>query len=198
MKSLVLREKEEKVPSEFSDDEAWALIQYILDAGKYKAAFGKILIIENNLSNQILVNYALVISRFHCNIWKMFAEGLTLGRKVGFSVESLPTTMALPREIRGAPPQSLIVKVSEVMGSFKTLRKMASFWCRTIAEVSHSCNLFLSQVKSHIMQDLLLSNVYLSVHYMFLSLMFSTVYFNSLFLTLCPLQSCDVKCFLYL
>lgn len=94
VKSLVLREKEEKVPSEFSDDEAWALIQYILDA-----------------------------------------EGLALGRKVGFSVESLPTTMALPREIHGAPPQSLIVKVSEVMGSFKTLRKMASFWCRTIAEL---------------------------------------------------------------
>lgn len=34
MKSLVLREKEEKVASEFSDDEAWALIQSILDAGK--------------------------------------------------------------------------------------------------------------------------------------------------------------------
>lgn len=37
MKSLVLREKEEKVGSEFSDDESWALIQSILDAGKYIA-----------------------------------------------------------------------------------------------------------------------------------------------------------------
>lgn len=34
VKSLVLREKEEKVSSEFSDDEAWTFIQSILDARK--------------------------------------------------------------------------------------------------------------------------------------------------------------------
>lgn len=70
----------------------------------------------------------------------MFAEGLTPGRKVGFLVESLPSAMALPRDIHGAPPPSLIVKISEVMGSFKTLRKMALFWCRIISEVSHLHN----------------------------------------------------------
>ncbi|XP_021755725.1 uncharacterized protein LOC110720935 [Chenopodium quinoa] len=90
----MLRGKEEKFTSEFSDDEAWALIQSILDA-----------------------------------------EGLSPGRKVGFLVETLPSTMALPRDIHGAPPQSLIVKVSEVMGSFKTLRKMALFWCRIVSEL---------------------------------------------------------------
>ncbi|XP_021852729.1 uncharacterized protein [Spinacia oleracea] len=90
----MLRGKEEKITSEFRDDEAWALIQSILDA-----------------------------------------EGLTPGRKVGFLVESLPSAMALPRDIHGAPPPSLIVKISEVMGSFKTLRKMALFWCRIISEL---------------------------------------------------------------
>lgn len=70
----------------------------------------------------------------------MFAEGLTLGRKVGFCIESLPSSMTLPRDVHGAPLQSLIVKVSEVVGSFKTLRKIALFWCRLIAEVSHLHN----------------------------------------------------------
>ncbi|CAO2833578.1 unnamed protein product [Amaranthus hypochondriacus] len=63
------------------------------------------------------------------------AEGLTLGRKVGFCIESLPSSMTLPRDVHGAPLQSLIVKVSEVVGSFKTLRKIALFWCRLIAEL---------------------------------------------------------------
>jgi len=44
--------------------------------------------------------------------------------------------MTLPREIHGAPPESLIVKIAEVIGSFKTLRKMALFWSRIVAEVS--------------------------------------------------------------
>lgn len=43
---------------------------------------------------------------------------------------------SFPREIHGAPPESLIVKVAEVIGSFKTVRKMALFWCRVVAEVS--------------------------------------------------------------
>jgi len=38
VKSFVLRGKEEKITSEFSDDEAWSFIQSILDAGKLKAA----------------------------------------------------------------------------------------------------------------------------------------------------------------
>ncbi|CAO2835931.1 unnamed protein product [Amaranthus hypochondriacus] len=94
VKSLVLREKEEKVSSEFSDDEAWTFIQSILDS-----------------------------------------QGLTLGRKVGFCVESLPSPRTFPKDVHGAPPQSLIVKVSEVMGSLKTLRKMALFWCGIIAQL---------------------------------------------------------------
>lgn len=94
VKSFVLRGKEAKVTSEFTDDEAWSFIQLILDA-----------------------------------------EGLTPSRRVGFLIDILPGTMTLPREIHGAPPESLIVKVAEVIGSFKTLRKMALFWCRIVAEL---------------------------------------------------------------
>ncbi|KAH9606317.1 hypothetical protein KSS87_000232 [Heliosperma pusillum] len=94
VRSLVLRGKEEKVSSEFSDDKVWAFIQSILDA-----------------------------------------EGLTPSRKVGFLVENLPSTLTLARDIHGASPESLLVKVSEVIGSFKTLRKMAQFWFRFVAEL---------------------------------------------------------------
>lgn len=94
VKSFVLRDKGEKLTSEFSDDEAWSFIQSIIDA-----------------------------------------EGLTPSRRVGFLVDAHSGTIALPREIRGAPPESLIVKVSEVIGSFKMLRKMALIWCRIVAEL---------------------------------------------------------------
>lgn len=43
---------------------------------------------------------------------------------------------SLPRDLHGAPPDSLLVKISEVVGSFRTLRKMALFWCRIVDEVS--------------------------------------------------------------
>ncbi|KAF9595101.1 hypothetical protein IFM89_037035 [Coptis chinensis] len=42
---------------------------------------------------------------------------------------------SLPREIGGAPPYSFVVRLSEIIGSFKTLRKMALFWCRVVTEV---------------------------------------------------------------
>ncbi|KAF9593030.1 hypothetical protein IFM89_019757 [Coptis chinensis] len=41
---------------------------------------------------------------------------------------------SLPREIGGAPPYSFVVRLSEIIGSFKTLRKIALFWCRVITE----------------------------------------------------------------
>ena len=65
----------------------------------------------------------------------MFAEGKCPGRTgVGSDV---PTNMtSLPKDIHGAPPQSFVVKLSEVIGSLKTLRKMALFWYKVVAEVS--------------------------------------------------------------
>lgn len=46
------------------------------------------------------------------------------------------TVASFPREIHGAPPETLVVKLAEVIGNFKTLRKMALFWCQIVAEVS--------------------------------------------------------------
>lgn len=65
----------------------------------------------------------------------MFSEGNFLRRKIGLDSEAFTTT-TLPREIHGAPPESFLVKLSEVIGSFKTLRKMALFWCKVVTEVS--------------------------------------------------------------
>ncbi|XP_023521287.1 rab3 GTPase-activating protein catalytic subunit-like isoform X1 [Cucurbita pepo subsp. pepo] len=42
---------------------------------------------------------------------------------------------SLPRDIHGAPPDSLLVKISEVIGSFRSLRKMTLFWCRIVDEM---------------------------------------------------------------
>lgn len=43
--------------------------------------------------------------------------------------------VCLPREIHGAPPESIVVGLSETMGSIKTLRKMALFWFKVITEL---------------------------------------------------------------
>ncbi|XXG46851.1 hypothetical protein AAC387_Pa02g1589 [Persea americana] len=45
------------------------------------------------------------------------------------------TTSSLPRDIHGAPPESFVVRLSEIIGRMKTLQKMASFWCSIVAEL---------------------------------------------------------------
>lgn len=94
VKSLMLREKEHKFPSQFGDDEILSFIQSVLDA-----------------------------------------EGLTLSRKLCTSLVRRHCRSSFPRDIHGAPPETFVATLSEVMGSFKTVRKMATFWCRVVAEL---------------------------------------------------------------
>lgn len=54
----------------------------------------------------------------------------------GSGLISLPITFML-KDIRGAPPESFTVKLSEVIGGFKSMQKMASFWGCVIVEVSY-------------------------------------------------------------
>ncbi|KAF2314205.1 hypothetical protein GH714_024058 [Hevea brasiliensis] len=92
VKSLVLREKEYKLASEFGgdDEKVLSLIRSLFDV-----------------------------------------EGEFLRRNISSGLEAL----SLPKDIHGAPPESLLVKLSEVIGSFKTLRKMAFIWCKIVAEM---------------------------------------------------------------
>lgn len=76
-----------------------------------------------------------MIFHFRCNICKIFAEGNFLRRKIDSGSEAI-TAASLPRDIHGAPPESLVVKLAEVVGSFRTLKKMTLFWCRVVEEVS--------------------------------------------------------------
>lgn len=69
-----------------------------------------------------------------CNFCKIFAEGEFLRRKINSNPEEIAIT-SLPSDIHGAPPESLVVKLAEVIGNFSTLRKMALFWCTVVAEV---------------------------------------------------------------
>ncbi|GAY46457.1 hypothetical protein CUMW_097230 [Citrus unshiu] len=95
VKSLVLRDKEDKLASELGDNE-------------------KVLSLMHSLFD---------------------AEGNFLRRKICMDSEAVANMTNLPREIHGAPPESFIVKLSEVIGSFKNLRKMALFWCKVVAEL---------------------------------------------------------------
>ncbi|KAI3466262.1 hypothetical protein Pfo_022925 [Paulownia fortunei] len=94
MKSLVLREKEDKLASEFGADE-------------------KVMSIINALLN---------------------AEGHFTGRTVSCLEAQMSATLLL-KDIHGAPVESFVVKLSEAVGCLKTLRKVASFWSRVVAEL---------------------------------------------------------------
>ncbi|KAF3955781.1 hypothetical protein CMV_019037 [Castanea mollissima] len=94
VKSLVLREKEEKLTFDYGDNE-------------------KVLSLINSLFD---------------------AEGNFLRRKISYDSEATTVT-SLPRYIHGAPAESLVVKLAEVIGSFKTLQKMVLFWSRVVVEL---------------------------------------------------------------
>ncbi|BAT80698.1 hypothetical protein VIGAN_03029600 [Vigna angularis var. angularis] len=61
-------------------------------------------------------------------------EGDFLTRKINSNTEETAMT-SLPRDIHGAPPESLVVKLAEILGNYRTVRKMALFWCCVVAEV---------------------------------------------------------------
>ncbi|KAK8467163.1 hypothetical protein PHAVU_008G269100 [Phaseolus vulgaris] len=61
-------------------------------------------------------------------------EGDFLTRKINSNIEEIVMT-SLPRDIHGAPPESLVVKLAEIIGNYKTVRKMALFWCSVVAEL---------------------------------------------------------------
>lgn len=94
VKALVLREKEDKLTSEFSSNE-------------------KVVHLINSLFDP---------------------EGDFLRRKINSNPEGNDMT-SLPRDIHGAPPESLVVKLAEIVGNYKTVRKMALFWCRVVEEL---------------------------------------------------------------
>lgn len=76
-----------------------------------------------------------MIFHFRCNLYKTFAEGHHAETESGSGHETAANS-SLPKEIHGAPPESFIIKLAEAVGSLKTLKKMAFFWLRVVAEVS--------------------------------------------------------------
>lgn len=91
MKSLMLREKDNKLTPDIGDDE-------------------ELLPLSKSLFDP---------------------EGQFPRRKT--SIDS--AMVSLSREIHGAPPESIVVGLSETMGSIKTLQKMALFWFKVITEL---------------------------------------------------------------
>lgn len=133
VKALVLREKEDNLTSEFSSDEKVVhLINSLFDPGM--CIIGGLLMMHLRICHFSLTHYPVMVFHFRYNICKIFAEGDFLRRKINSDPEETAIT-SLPRDIHGAPPESLVVKLAEIIGNYKTLRKMALFWCRVVAEV---------------------------------------------------------------
>ncbi|KAI9108493.1 hypothetical protein K1719_020377 [Acacia pycnantha] len=61
-------------------------------------------------------------------------EGEFLKRKINSNSEE-NCIASLARDIHGAPPESIVVKLAEIIGNFRCLRKMALFWCRVVVEL---------------------------------------------------------------
>ncbi|KAK8358388.1 hypothetical protein V6Z12_A04G014900 [Gossypium hirsutum] len=95
VKSLVIREKEDKVASGFGDDK-------------------KVLALINSLFD---------------------ADGKFLQRKLVSDSNTCTPKIPFIKDIHGAPPHGFVVKLSEVIGSFRSLHKMALFWCRVVIEL---------------------------------------------------------------
>uniref|UniRef100_A0A7N0UW69 Rab3GAP catalytic subunit conserved domain-containing protein n=1 Tax=Kalanchoe fedtschenkoi TaxID=63787 RepID=A0A7N0UW69_KALFE len=95
VKSLMLRDKDDKFKPEFGDDEnkVVSLIQSLFDPDRSHQ--------KRNMN----------------------------------SCYELVTSSSLPREIHGAPLESFILQISEIIGTFKTLRNMALFWLRIVNEL---------------------------------------------------------------
>lgn len=53
-------------------------------------------------------------------------------------LESPTNRASFAKDLHVAPPNSFVVKLAEVIGSFTTPSRMALFWCRVVDEVSYS------------------------------------------------------------
>ncbi|KAI3510035.1 hypothetical protein L1887_25561 [Cichorium endivia] len=63
------------------------------------------------------------------------AEGNFSQKKVGSCLATNKNVTNFCKEIHGAPPDSIVTKLAEAIGSLKTLRKMALFWSTVVGEL---------------------------------------------------------------
>lgn len=144
VKSLVLREKE---ASELgTDDKGLCLITSLLDAGRCQFS-GLLKLLPFCLLLLLQFYFKFQISYFcllNCILWfslplhigKLLVEGHSPERRVENGSETSTNSTSLPKDIHGAPPECFIIKLAKVIGSLKTLQRMALFWSKIIAEVS--------------------------------------------------------------
>ncbi|XP_076954586.1 uncharacterized protein LOC143629113 [Bidens hawaiensis] len=66
---------------------------------------------------------------------KIFAEGHISRRKTKSLLDTTTAVTKYFKELHGAPPDSFVPELAEAMGSIKTLKKMALFWCTVVMEL---------------------------------------------------------------
>lgn len=125
VKALVLREKDDKSCLDCCGDEEFHSLMPLL--------FGSGL---NFMTSVLFIIAVYFVSLPSILILCMMLAGEYMPkRKVSSCLATLPS-LYLSREIHSAPPESFVARLSEVIGNFKSLQKMASFWGCVVREVS--------------------------------------------------------------
>ncbi|KAJ0983032.1 hypothetical protein J5N97_011287 [Dioscorea zingiberensis] len=128
VKALVLGEKDDKLSLDSCrDDESHSLIPLLFGSGL-------------NFMTIILFIIAVYLVSFSSILIScdMLAEENRLQSKIGSCLATL-STMNLSREIHNAPPESFVARLSEVIGGFKSLQKMGSFWLCVVRDLRRLC-----------------------------------------------------------
>ncbi|KAJ0982957.1 hypothetical protein J5N97_011212 [Dioscorea zingiberensis] len=124
VKALVLGEKDDKLSLDScGDDESHSLIPLLFGSGlNFMTIILFIIAVYHVSFSSILIS---------CD---MLAEENRLQSKIGSCLATL-STMNLSGEIHSAPPESFVARLSEVIGGFKSLQKMGSFWLCVVREL---------------------------------------------------------------
>lgn len=89
---------------------------------------------------------------WYFNFGKLFTDGNFLVRMIVSDLESPTNRASFAKDLHVAPPNSFVVKLAEVIGSFTTPSRMALFWCRIVDEVSYSvAYVFLYEMDSSLL-----------------------------------------------
>nr|GMC72446.1 rab3 GTPase-activating protein catalytic subunit [Ipomoea batatas] len=70
-----------------------------------------------------------------CLITSLLDAGHSPESRVENGSETSTNSTSLPKDIHGAPPECFIIKLGKVIGSLKTLQRMALFWSKIVAEL---------------------------------------------------------------
>ncbi|BBN01260.1 Rab3 GTPase-activating protein catalytic subunit [Marchantia polymorpha subsp. ruderalis] len=76
-----------------------------------------------------------VSGSYNSLLWSLFETDTQYEEKDIFVESSVSARTRLPEEVHGAPPESFVARLAEIMGGIKSEQKMAEFWLEVIKEL---------------------------------------------------------------